>query len=337
LVTSEEDNGRAVDLRPVIARLKEVERKCGSMGTRNEEFPLMKDRLKSIIARLEAGEEPSGEPLAYRAMARELFPVAHLFESVGFMSVGKEIAHVERSLQELEPAPASPDGAGFSAPPSPTSSAAVAPPVSEATEQDSSRSEEDTEEPSGEGVPKPILGGVFVLAIAVAIAAAIILEVGPFQPKADPTPVPPSPTPMPSPTPEPQPTTPPRDPNAPPSPRERFADALAQARLSLSEGDADEAVKYLAIAALIDRNDNTVLEVAERVVDRYLGLAHVAAGEAKWDEAARMTTEARTVAKRFSLDEGRINAIGRGQARRRVGARRAHRRRQQLQPGPRHR
>jgi hypothetical protein len=311
LVTSEEDNGRAVDLRPVIARLKEVERKCGSMGTRNEEFPLMKDRLKSIIARLEAGEEPSGEPLAYRAMARELFPVAHLFESVGFMSVGKEIAHVERSLQELEHAPASPDGAGFSAPPSPTSSAAVAPPVSEATEQDSSRSEEDTEEPSGEGVPKPILGGVFVLAIAVAIAAAIILEVGPFQPKADPTPVPPSPTPMPSPTPEPQPTTPPRDPNAPPSPRERFADALAQARLSLSEGDADEAVKYLAIAALIDRNDNTVLEVAERVVDRYLGLAHVAAGEAKWDEAARMTTEARTVAKRFSLDEGRINAAER--------------------------
>jgi len=312
-VTNEEGNGRNVDLRPVIARLKEIERKCDSMGTRNEEFPLMKDRLTSIVARLEAGEEPSGEPLAYRSMARELFPVAHLFESVGFMSVGKEIAHVERSLQDLEPAPASPDGAGLTARPSPTSSAAVAPPVSEAAEQDLTGTE-DEEEPSGEGVPKPILGGVFVLVIAVAIAVAIILEVGPFQPKPEPTPVPPTATPLPSPTPELPPTPLPRDPDAPPSPRERFADALAQARLSLSEGDIDETVKYLSIAGLIDRNDNSVLEVAEETVDRLLGFAFVAAGEARWDEAARQTAEARTVAKRFGIDEGRIDAAERRHA-----------------------
>ncbi|MFC2144086.1 hypothetical protein ACFLQM_00155 [Acidobacteriota bacterium] len=312
-MTNEEGNGKNVDLRPVIARLKEIERKCDSMGTRNEEFPLMKDRLRSIIARLEAGEEPSGEPLAYRSMARELFPVAHLFESVGFMSVGKEIAHVERSLQELEPAPASPDRADPTARPSPTSSAAKTQPVSETAEQDLTRTE-DEEEPSGEGVPKPILGGVFVLVVAVSIAAAIILEVGPFKPKPDPTPVPPTPTPLPSPTPEPPPTPPPRDPNAPPSPRERFADALAQARLSLSEGDVDETMKYLAIAELIDRNDNAVIEVAEEVVDRLLGLAFVAAGEARWDDAARETAEARTVAKRFGLDEGRIDAAERRNA-----------------------
>ena len=65
-MTNEEGNGTTADLRPVIARLKEIERKCDSMGSRNEEFPLMKDRLQAIIARLEAGEEPSGEPLAYR-------------------------------------------------------------------------------------------------------------------------------------------------------------------------------------------------------------------------------------------------------------------------------
>jgi hypothetical protein len=160
-------------------------------------------------------------------------------------------------------------------------------------------------------VPKPILGGVFVLLIAVAVAAAIILEIGPFEPKAKPTPIPATPTPLPSPTPEPRPTPLPRDPNAPPSPRERFADALAQARLSLSEGDVDATVKYLSIAGLIDRNDNSVLEVAERVVDRLLGQANAAAAELKWEEAARNTAEARSVAKRFGLDTRRIDAAER--------------------------
>jgi hypothetical protein len=158
VVTTEEGNPKDVDLRPLIARLKEIERKCDSMGTRNEEFPLMKDRLTSIIARLEAGEEPSGEPLAYRAMARELFPVAHLFESVGFMGVGKEIAHVERSLQDLEPAPASSGGVGVSVRPSPTSSAATVPPVTEAGEKELAATGND-EESSREGCQNPFSGG----------------------------------------------------------------------------------------------------------------------------------------------------------------------------------
>jgi len=304
-VTNQKSNGTDVDLRPLIARLKEIERKCDSMGTRNEEFPLMKDRLISIIARLEAGEEPSGEPLAYRAMARDLFPIAHLFESVGFMGVGKEIAHVERSLQDLEPAQASSDGAGASVRPSGTNSAAAAPAASE-VEQKKLNGEENEEEPSREGVPKPILGGVFVLLLAVAVAAAIIFQVGPFEPRPDPTPVPPTPTaPLPSPTPDPTPV--PRDPNATPSPRERFADALAHARLSLQEGDIEVTVKYLSIAGLIDRNDNSVLEVAERAVDRLLGQADAAAAEGNWAESARNTTEARSVAKRFSLETARID------------------------------
>jgi len=308
-VTNEEGNGKDVELRPVIARLKEIERKCDSMGTRNEEFPLMKDRLTSIIARLQAGEEPSGEPLAYRAMARELFPVAHLFESVGFMGIGKEIAHVERALQELEPAPASPDGVCVTARRSPTSSAAAAPPTSESGERDVDDADGE-EETSREGVPKPILGGVFVLIIAVAVAAAIILELGPFQPKAEPTPIPtlPTPTPLPSPTPEPSPTPLPRDPNATPSPRERYAEALAQARLSLSEGDLDATVKYIAIAGLIDRNDNSVLEVAQEVLHQLLGQANAAAAEFNWAEAARQTAEARSIANQFSLDTGIIDA-----------------------------
>lgn len=310
MVTNENGNRKDIELRPVIARLKEIERKCDSMGTRNEEFPLMKDRLTSIIARLEAGEEPSGEPLAYRAMARELFPVAHLFESVGFMGIGKEIAHVERALQDFEPTPVSSDGPGDLPRPSPTSSVAATPSPIEIGAQDLTHVD-DENGPTSEGVPKPILGGVFVLLIAVAIAAAIILEIGPFQTKVEPTPTPATPTPLPSPTPEPAPTPLPRDPNAPPSPRERFADAMAKARLSLSEGDIDKTVKYLSIAGLIDRNDNSVIEVAERIVDRFLGQASVAAADLKWEETAQNLAQARSIAKRFSLDTRRIDAAER--------------------------
>lgn len=307
MVTNEEGRTQDVELRPVIARLKEIERKCDSMGTRNEEFPLMKDRLTSIISRLEAGEEPSGEPLAYRAMARELFPVAHLFESVGFMGIGKEIAHVERALQAFEPTPASPAGPASAVGPSPTSSAAATPPPSEEREQDLTRVDIEPE-PSSDRVPKPILGGFFVLLIAIAVAAAVVLKIGPFQPKPDPTPVPATPTPIPSPTPEPRPTPLARDPNAPPSPRERFADAMAQARLSLAKGDIDETVKYLSIAGLIDRNDNSVLEVAERIVDLLLEQASTAAAVLNWEEADQNLAQARSIAKRFSLDTRRIDA-----------------------------
>ena len=303
-------DGKDLELRPVIARLKEIERKCDSMGTRNEEFPLMKERLASIIARLEAGEEPSGEHLAYRAMARELFPVAHLFESVGFMGIGKEIAHVERALQDFEPTPASSDGPVASVRPSPASSAAATPSASEAGDQDLAQVGGE-DEPAGEGVPKPILGGVFVLLIAIAIAAAIILQIGPFQPKPEPAPIPATPTPLPSPTPEPDPTPLPPDPNAQPGPRERFADAMAQARLSLSEGDIDETAKYLSIAGLIDRHDRSVIEVAERIVDRLLEQANAAAAEMKWDEAGQNLAQARAIARRFSLDTRKIDAAER--------------------------
>ena len=46
-------------------------------------------------------------------LARQLFPVARLFESLGFMSVARGIAHVERLLKEMAPevVPASPPAA----------------------------------------------------------------------------------------------------------------------------------------------------------------------------------------------------------------------------------
>jgi hypothetical protein len=289
----------------LIARLKEIERKCDSMGTRNEEFPLMKERLVSIIARLEAGQEPSGEPLAYHEMARELFPVAHLFESVGFMSVGKEIAHVERSLQDLAPKSERPREPASEVRRTATSSAAVSPPDSSEEQQPSN--EEGEDESSGEGIPKPVLAAFLVLVIAVAIAATIVFKVRQQNQALVPTPIPPTPVVLPSPSPVTQPTpVTMMDPGFTKSPGERLADALAQARQSIEDGDIDGAVGYLAFAELIDRNDRRVVEVADRIVDQLIEDANGAADEERWEDAARLTAHARTVASRFKLDTGRI-------------------------------
>jgi hypothetical protein len=306
LVTNEDTNNNEPVLRPLIARLKEIERKCDSMGTRNEEFPLMKERLVSIIARLEAGQEQSGEPLAYRDMARELFPVAHLFESVGFMSVGKEIAHVERSLQNLAPEPIGAPEPVSTVHPSTTSSAAVSPPP-DSPDEEPSAGEETEDKPSGEGIPKPILAAFLVLVISVAVAGTIIFRVRQQNPVLDPTPALPTPVVLPSPSPDIQPTQIMSGPNSTKSASERLADALAQARQSIDAGDVDGAVGYLAFAELIDRNDPRVVEVADRIVDQLVEEANEAAAEERWEDAARHTAHARTVAKRFGLDTGRIS------------------------------
>jgi hypothetical protein len=311
-VTNEENSNQAV-LRPLIARLKEIERKCDSMGTRNEEFPLMKERLVSIIARLEAGQEPSGEPLAYREMARELFPVAHLFESVGFMSVGKEIAHVERSLQGLAPERERPPEAVSAVRPSSTSSAAVSPPP-DSSEEGQPADQESEEESSGEGIPKPVLGAFLVLVIAIAVAATIVLRVRQQNQATLSTPPPATPVALPSPSPVPRSTPVTVDPDSTKSASERLADALAQARQAIEEGDIDGAVGYLAFAELVDRNDPRVVEVADRIVDQLVEDADRAADEERWEDAARYTAHARTVANRFKLDTGRISDAERDHA-----------------------
>ncbi len=292
---NDDSSNRDVDLRPVIARLREIEKKCGSMGSRNEEFPLMQERLSSIIKRLEAGEEPSGEPLAYRAIARELFPIVHLFESVGFMSVGKEIIHVEKTLQELEPEAPVPDahttgGAAhrrFSQPPAAADRAGVA------------------QETDGEGadhhVPWPIIGSLVVLLVAMMIAAMMILRVGPFR--TEPTvrataptePVATVPTPAPASTAVSEPV------RGTPGPSNTLADEVAAARLALYYGDHVGAIDHLSAAALIDRDNTGVLEIADELVRVLINDANAAAAHARWEDAAQILERARRVAMRFGL------------------------------------
>lgn len=296
------------DLRPVIARLREIERKCEAMGSRNEDFPQMRVRVKGIIARLEAEEDPSGAPPDYRRIARDLFPVAHLFESTGFMSVGKEIAHIERSLNEFSPQA----GSGASGAPAarakpPGSSSAAVQPVETAPETR-------VKEPQRSSVPRPVIAGFLLLVLAVAGSAAIIFRIGPF---ARPHPPPeagitPEPTeiatapPTPSPEPDPEPTNPlPPPPTA--VPRGRLAEEVAAARLALAKGDLEAAGAHLSEAGRIDRTDDDVKEIAEAVVAGLVSWAYGAADTADWNAADPLLERAERTAMRFGIGTAAID------------------------------
>ena len=294
------DNNRP-DLRPLIARLREIEKKCASMGSRNEEFPLMEERLRSIIKRLDAGEEPSGKPLAYREMAREIFPVAHLFESVGFMSVGKEIAHVEKAFKELAPeeadsdAPKTPESARRTA----TEPAAAAEPgaAAEGTDDDG----------LDHHVPRPVAAGLVVLLAAIVITTMIVLEVGPFRPKLPVRPAAPA-APVETPlTPSPLPILVHTPARPMPGPSNTLADEVAAARLALFQSDHEAAIKHLSAAALINRNHTGVLEIAQELVGRLVGDAEAAAADGRWEDAERILERARRVAMRFGLETTAID------------------------------
>ncbi len=297
------------DLRPVIARLREIERKCAAMGSRNEEFPQMQERVKSIIARLEAEDDPSGELPDYRRIARELFPVAHLFESTGFMSVGKEIAHIERSLNELAPQ----TGADANVPSAAramtrASSSAAVQPVDPAPETPAKVSQ-----PAS--VPRPVIAGFLLLVLAAAVSAAVIFRIGPFvryhpQPEAavgpEPTEIT-APSPAPSPVPSAEPTSPP-PPRPTAIPRARLAEEVAAARLALAKGDLETAGAHLSEAGRIERTDDDVKEIAEAVVGGLVSWAYGAAENADWDAAGPLLERAERTAMRFGISTSKIDA-----------------------------
>lgn len=301
-----EENSPKADLRPVVARLREIERKCQSMSSRSEEFPLMQERVAGMISRLEAGEEGDGAPLDFRRMARELFPVAHLFESTGFMSVGKEISYIERSLTDLAPdsgtdvAPSSkPSPRGFVA-----SSAAKT-----TVEQPPEPEDDETETRS---TPLPVIVGFGVLVLALLGAAAVIVGVGPFERwrppisvRATPPAAPPTVAVQPTPIPVTSPTPPPlRPPTA--VPRGRLAAEVASARLALAKGELEEAAAHLSEAARIDRREPDLKEIAQQVVNGLVSWAYAAAHNAEWDEAEPHLERAERTAMRFGLDTTRI-------------------------------
>jgi hypothetical protein len=299
------------DLRVVIPRLDDLRRKCRSVGSRNDEAADIDVRIGSIMKRLQPSEtsDPTidAEPIPYAALARELYAVERFFESNGFLSVAKEVAHVERTLESFAP----------SGEPKTTAVETVVDAPSHGTdpERPSDDAAAETEAgPSRWAVPKPlaVVGMISLIAIAVCIAIIVRHEVAAGNTvESAATQSTPEPTVAPL-----RPTTTPRAPRAKvtPAPGAILAGAVGQARLALAEGDIDGAIDHLSKAALVDADHATVLGTASQIVDLLVDRANAAVDGGLWEIANLTLVRAERIATRFGLDNHRINQAKRRHA-----------------------
>lgn len=292
------------DLRPVIARLQDLRRRCLGMGTRNEEFPDMALRLEKLIQTLSTGEDEHGAPVSYRAVASQLFPIARLFESVGFLSVGREIAHVERTLCELQSSstddPAPPQQPADLADPA----VAVAP-ESRGTLGSQGWQADDTESRPVRDRLKPTLPitvtAVVGLAVITVMAWVVVRQ---DRHQAAPSPVLPTVA-IAAPTMTPPPPT--RVSETPDQRNERLRrtqlyEIVSAARIALQAGDLDGALRHLDEASRIDVTPGLVVETATSARDLVLQRAQAAADATHWHDADAELDLARTLTRRFGLD-----------------------------------
>ena len=285
------------DLGAVIPRLVDLQRKCRSVGSRNDEALEMETRIDSILQRLQSQETDDTEPVPYAALARELYAVERFFESNGFLSISKEVAHVERSLER------------FAHPDEPDQAALPGVPIERTPETDSEPIILDTADDSTAGpprwaVPKPLAAVIALSVVAIAVCVVLIVrherpahptvEQARLVPTAVPTARPPVPTPV------------PRDPDAGPPPGAVLAEEVGRARLALAEGDVDEAIEHLSQAALVDPDHVTVLGTARQIVAILVDRADSAAEGGLWEIADLTLVRAGRIATRFGLDKHRI-------------------------------
>ena len=307
------------DLRPVIGRLQEIRKKCISLGSRNDEAEQMTARLDSVIESLTHEPSDDDPPPAYRELAGQLFPVARLFESLGLLTVARELAHVEKTLIELDPSTDAslpveePQQGGVRVPRPARDTDAVS-----ATEHEVETEPDETPRPRG--LPRPV--GLTLLAVLIAVLAAIFvvrmqrlaLERADMRAVATPNPMSqPSPTVHPTITPissvAAQGATP------TPGPRARIASFIGQARLAQRRGDIDGAISLLSQAALIDKTSTAVIETAKSLVSDLIRRSDAAADNAEWTAAAEYLERAREIAIRFELSTHPIDEAARRHAR----------------------
>jgi len=298
------DQADGHDLRTVIPRLDDLRRKCRSVGTRNDEAADMEVRINSILKRLQPSETSDSaidaEPIPYAALARELYAVERFFESNGFLSIAKEVAHVERTLESFaptdEPCTEAADS-DVNAPQLGTDPASL--PADEVGETETG--------PSRWAVPKPLAVVGLISVIAIAVCVVIIVR---HQTTAGTEVEPAATQPAPQPTvPPPRPTATPRTVanSATPAPGAILAEAIGKARLALADGDLDGAIDQLSIAALVDSDHTTVLGTANQIVDLLVDRANTAVDGGLWEIANLTLVRAERIATRFGLDTHRID------------------------------
>jgi hypothetical protein len=304
------------DLRPIISRLQEIQRKCVSLGPRHQEAEAASARLDEIMDRLMAATEPDAEAPHYGEMARQLFAVERLFESLGFMSVAKEVAYVERALEAFEPereaAPAG-DGSGLELELE-TPAASVEGELIRAREPEGEKPSISLRERLA--IPTPM--GIALLLLLVAILGAIaVVQVHEYRqqlsalPEATPTPPVVA---LPSATPAP--TRAPTIAGPPPTPT-RFqmaADEIAKARLALREGELEQSISHLYTAARLHVANPDLKDTANEIIFALTARSDEAAADARWDDAEKLVERARELSLRFGFPTAPIDEVARRHA-----------------------
>jgi hypothetical protein len=294
------------DLRTVTTRLVDLQRKCRSAASRSNEAMEMEQRIASVLDRLQPETADDEVPVPFAALARELYAVERFFESNGFLSIAKEVAHVERTLQEMAP----PDEVGAVTPPAEP----AAPTAGDLDIRDGDDAVLDEARPSPWTVPRPVAVVFALFVIAVVACIVIVLNHerllgGDIEPVAEATPLPTATVPAPTPTP-----ARPRDGSGPP-PGAVLAEAIGRARLALADNDIEAAMDHLSRAALVDPDHGSVLATAGQIIERLIDNADAAADAGLWEIAQLTLARADRVATRFGLDATAIDRAARRHAR----------------------
>jgi len=280
------------------------------MSARNDEAMDMTTRLEGMIDDLKAVGDDDGEAPAFRELARKLFPIARMFESLGFMSIAREVSFVEKALERLDPESTGP--------------AMAARPLAESARIQSSDAgvldpdeATDDDEPTATGpvrrfqIPTPL--GVVLIVFLVVILASILtvrrqheLVQQSLAERPTATAVPPS-----TPTSVPTPADPAADEwriESEPEPASRavIAEEISHARLALADGDLNRAISHVSAAALHDKTDSLVLDTAHSIVTELIRRADTAADNGEWEIADQYVEHARQIAIRFGLPDDEV-------------------------------
>jgi len=117
------------ELKPIISKLMEIQRRCESMGPGAPQFALFAQILPNLVQGLKTGKDPRGNPVDYKEVAAALFPLAEVFQGLGFRQQAGEIVNLIKSLHGLADGAAPPPTAPVSRPVTAPVSKPVAAPV----------------------------------------------------------------------------------------------------------------------------------------------------------------------------------------------------------------
>ena len=252
---------------------------------------------------LEGVSNGETDPPDFRALANQLFPIARMFESLGFMSVSREVAYVENALSQLAPQREESSTAAGSAGPAPTESTSR-PSLGDTPLERPPEAAEVEPQPRPIRrfeIPKPVGVMLFVLLLAILGSIFIVRWHDARQPRptarqlaGPPEPVPHRESPTPSPTPQTvvSPT---------PSRAQELADLIGQARLAVQEGDLDRAISLVSSAALLDPGGTAVVDTAQSIVNELLVRSDAVAQDGDWEQEQQLIDRARELSVRFGF------------------------------------